>query len=402
MRSSLLVLGLSVVGVSALLAACSSSSDDDSGGTAAAGAAGASGAAGAAGAAGSAGTAGTGGAGGTGGYALDTVCAQVMPKVCAMRKDCCTKQGAFDQAGCEAYELAQCGKDVAEVKAGTMAFDPTNIDACLAKLGPAVQKCEFALTDYEALTKDLALCNIFTGKKKTGEACERDNQCADGPAGTATGCDEKTKVCTTTTFGKLGDACSFKEGATVFCGAGLYCDADLAAQKTDGTCKTATALGGACDKTKVLDLSCALGNYCDKTTGTCVVGKTAGATCATAIDCASVSCDATKKTCNPPDTLVDTQQCTGKPLPEGAAGRRPRLPRNRRTGPGWPLRGRLLRGKSGTCDASPSPSVPYCRSSSSPPAAPARAFATSCPTRGRTRCPRAPAPAGAGKTQGRT
>jgi hypothetical protein len=311
----------------ALLIGCSSSSDGDSsaaagsGGSSSAGAggsgAGGSGAGGSAGSSvgGSGGTSAGGSGGGTTGYTLDTVCAQVTPKICAGRKSCCTTEGAFDEAKCEAFELMKCQANVAEVKAGTMTFDGSHIDECLTKIQPLLDGCVATIPIIEKAVTDLKLCNtIFQGKKMAGDACTEDAQCAQPTAaGSSAGCDAKTNQCSTTTFADLGAACAFGAPANTFCKSGLYCDADFTKNPVVGTCKTATALGATCDKTKVNDLECGLGFYCEGTSSACVKAKDGGAACTGAIECQSLACTipmgAKAGTCAPLDPLVKSKEC---------------------------------------------------------------------------------------------
>lgn len=174
--------------------------------------------------------------------------------------------------------------------------------------------------DYATLVSTIAECNqIFAGKKAPGEACERGAQCAQPSSpDAASSCEDASKICKVTAFVGASGACAFgaSGNATSFCKNGLYCDADLTQMPATGTCKTATALGGACDKTKALDLSCGLGSYCDAATGTCVAGKAAGGSCKTGIECASLQCDMVAGkpagTCADQAPVVKPIDCTGK------------------------------------------------------------------------------------------
>ena len=304
-----LAFALSTLVTALSFVACSSSSGGDP--TAASTGGGGSGGSGAAGSSGAAGAASA--------YTLDTVCAQIPSKICAARATCCMKEPTgYDAAGCQKHETTQCEANVAEVKAGTMTFDPTHIDDCLAKIQPVFDKCSLSLIDYASLVPTLAECNqIFAGKKATGDACERTAQCAQPSSpDAAAGCDDTSKLCTVTSFVGPAGACAFGStgNASSFCKSGLYCDADLTKMPAAGTCKPATALGAPCDKAKAFDLECGLGSYCDGASGVCVAGKAVGSPCAAGLECASLQCDLVmgkNGTCGAQAPLVKPSECTG-------------------------------------------------------------------------------------------
>ncbi len=327
-----LCLGLGASIVVLLAAACGGSTDDGlngGGGSAGSGAqagsssGGSSGNGGVGAAAGSAGVAGIGGgaaggagAGGTGGgtsYTLDNVCSKVAPQICSAAESCCNTAGfGYDANGCQAASIFQCGKDVAEVKAGTMTFDPSKIDACLAEYQKLLAKCVLSIADFFSLLEGLAPCNsIFQGNLPEGAACQRDAQCAlPGTPNTYVGCDEGTKTCVHWTRLAEGAQCQLGDGVTDYCETGLYCDVNLVGSPPfNGTCKQATALGAKCDGTNPYNLECGLGYYCNASTSLCTVAKVGGASCTTGIECQTFDCEAGK--CTAQEPLVDQGLCTG-------------------------------------------------------------------------------------------
>jgi hypothetical protein len=254
-------------------------------------------------------------------YTLDDVCAQIVPKICTMRQPCCTSSGiGYDDAACQANEMSKCQANVAEVNAGTMTFDPTNIDACLSGIQPWVDKCTLSFTDYESVFGALKLCrSVFAGSVAEGGACDRDDQCKmPSDPNASTSCSNGT--CTTTTLLAEGAACSYASGTTSICGGGTYCDADFTKQPPTGTCKKPTALGASCDKTKMFDLECGVGNYCDSTSGTCTAGKGAGTSCTqqTALQCSTWQCD--NGQCAKANPIVNDTDCKGTGATDGGTG----------------------------------------------------------------------------------
>lgn len=280
-------------------------------GTPSGGAAGASG--GAAGAAGG-GAAGAGGSGASSsGYTLDDVCQKTQPQGCEMSKDCCTKSGfGYDANGCLKNALADCEKNVDEVKAGKMTFDPSKVDACLAVYKKLLAECTLGVNEFLLALDELKACSLtFQGKLPTGASCDRDVQCAPSPdPNTFVGCDDVTNKCTQSKRLPQGSNCSVGDGVGDFCAPGLYCDATWAALPPyPGVCKTATALGQKCNTFKPYNLECGAGFYCNKDTSVCTKAKIGGAGCLESLECQSFACELGK--CAPLDPLVDQQTCTG-------------------------------------------------------------------------------------------
>jgi hypothetical protein len=229
---------------------------------------------------------------GTGQYTLDNVCDVVAPRVCGLRKPCCTAAGiGFDEAGCEADFKSRCELDVAAAKSGDETFDPSGLDACFAKLPDIFAKCTLTLADLQTVPLSLRVCNAFAGKKGEGAACTRNSECApSADANTWVSCVDKTKTCTKLTIAKQGDGCDLSK--STLCDIGLYCDAPPLSSA--GTCKSATPTGQTCKQPAATDPECGIGAYCDQTSTTCTEARAAGETCTLPGECASGSCTSGK------------------------------------------------------------------------------------------------------------
>jgi hypothetical protein len=239
------------------------------------------------------------------GYTLETVCDHVAPRVCELRNSCCTAAGiGFEQAGCEADFKSKCNEDVQAVNAGDETFDPSGLDACLAKLPGIYARCTLTQMDYVTTVLELRVCNAFEGKKGEGAACTRNSECRQSDdANTSVSCSQQTHSCTRVTVAKAGDGCGATTGA--ICEAGLYCDAPgLAAP---GTCKTATSKGQACARPVIGNPECGIGSYCDGATATCVEAKAAREACTLPGECASGQCDS--GTCSVGTPFVTAAEC---------------------------------------------------------------------------------------------
>ncbi len=306
-------LGLAAAAVAAL-AGCGGSSDaglhgaGGSGGTAAG-----AGTDGGAGQGSEGGGSGSGGAATTSSYTLADVCEKTAPIGCDLDKPCCEASGyGFDKEGCVKRAIAECKHYVAEVQAGTMQFDPTPIDACIAAFEPLMQKCVPSADDLFPVFDALEPCTqIWKGSLKEGAPCDWDAECAqsDDP-NVYVSCDDDLKICRH--FRKLGpnEACELSVTAPGACAPGLFCDAFLAgAPPYKGVCKPATAPGQQCNTFKPYDLECGLGFYCNDSTGVCTSAKPGGATCIETIECQTLTCDLGQ--CAPQEPLVNQAICTG-------------------------------------------------------------------------------------------
>jgi hypothetical protein len=238
-------------------------------------------------------------------YTIDNVCETAIPKLCALRQSCCEKTLGFDQAKCETFEKANCEKNIAKAKAGTISFHPENIDTCFAQLSDQMKICTPTIEqNLETLTKNKACSTIFVGTKQTGEACDSSEQCQQpsDPASFA-GCDSKTKTCqATVAVIAEGQACDVSAGK--LCQVGWHCD-------TTKVCKKDLAPGATCDPKLNTSLECGYSFYCDTTTTKCVARKATDETCASSLECRSFACDAVKKTCGPLEPSPTIQECKG-------------------------------------------------------------------------------------------
>lgn len=315
-------------GVLFSVAACGGSTDEGlsgtggktgTGGAAGSGAsAGSGGVAGAAGApsGGAGGAAGGGGGtntGGSAGYTLENVCDKTQPQGCEWAKACCTQSGfGYDQAGCVKNALGDCQQNVADVKAGKMKFDPSQIDTCLSAYKKLLTQCTIKMEDFLSSLDALKACGwAFEGKVPTGGACTRDAECApSADPNVFVGCDDDTKKCTASKRLPVGANCAIGEGVADFCAPGLYCDAAWSPTPPyPGVCKTATPEGKKCNGFKPYNLECGAGFYCNKSTSLCTQAKAGGASCGETIECQSYACDFGK--CKPVEPVVDQATCTG-------------------------------------------------------------------------------------------
>lgn len=313
------VLGLGACGGSTdsgLNASGGSSSGGTAGGGGSGGGAGSSsgGAAGApSGGAAGAGGSGASSSGGAAGYTLDDVCQKTQPQGCEWSKACCTQSGfGYDATGCAKNAMAGCEKNVEEVKAGKMTFDPTKVDACLAVYQKLFGQCTLGVHEYLLALDELKTCSLtFQGKLPTGASCDRDAQCApSADPNVFVGCDDVTGKCTQSKRLSLGATCAVGDAVADFCAPGLYCDAAWSPTPPyPGVCKTATAEGQQCNGFKPYNLECGPGFYCNKGTSLCTKAKVGGATCTETIECQSFSCSLGK--CGALAPLVDQKTCTG-------------------------------------------------------------------------------------------
>lgn len=259
-----------------------------------------------------------GGAGGTssvsnGSYTLDSVCQETAPVGCQIDQPCCQSSGyGFDASGCETRALASCDADVAEVRAGTMTFDPSYVDACITALGQAMHTCVPKADQVFSIADTLLPCTkIWRGSLPEGASCQRDEQCA--PANQSNvyvRCDKTTKTCTHFQQLSLGQSCELSATATGACGPGLYCDAALTSGPPyTGVCRTATQPGQSCNAADPYDLECGLGYYCSASTGVCTSAKLGGSACTNALECQTMTCTGGQCTAETP--LVDPTTCAG-------------------------------------------------------------------------------------------
>ncbi len=259
----------------------------------------------------------TSGSGGSSGYTLDNLCEQLAPLICAGRQDCCeSAEIGFDLAGCEAHELAQCQANVDDVEAGTMTFDPSHVDPCLAEIQPFLDMCFMGLADRLAMIEARQTCRaVFVGTAQLGESCERHAQCAPAASGEdITFCADDTGQCELTDLLAVGEGCTIGGGPMAFCVAGLYCDAEIAGPPPfTGNCATATPPGDPCDAgAQPPSFECGLGYLCSPATGSCALAKEPGEPCTRPFECRSFECTP-NQVCGRLEVLVDEQGCLGGP-----------------------------------------------------------------------------------------
>lgn len=242
--------------------------------------------------------------GGGGTYSLESVCEDIAPKICNLRKSCCTSSGiGYDEAGCLAEFKADCQQDVAAAKAGTETFDGTKVDACLAAFEPILTACRISMADLEDYIPAVKSCTVFVGQKDLGAACTRDNECKpSADPDTFVSCNDQGK-CAEVRYVGEGAACSFEDGNSAICKDGLYC-AFTSLNPPEGTCKKATSKGATCT---VISGECGFGYICDPGSKTCVDAKGEGQSCTTGLECSSLNCAG--GSCAAPDPVVDAAEC---------------------------------------------------------------------------------------------
>ena len=245
-------------------------------------------------------------------YTLENVCAQIAPQLCATRENCCLQTGAYDETACITFETGECEKNVADVKAGKMTFDPDSIDPCVVAVKPYADKCLLTIPDYYDAPTDLASCaKVFSGKLAADSVCERTAQCESSLSDKElVTCNTATSKCSTLRFLPKDAPCTISQDITEFCDNGLYCNVNILTQK--GTCKAATPVGSACTIGPTgISLECGLGYYCDTTTKLCTDAKPKDAPCSLLLECQSLKC--TSSVCEAPAPLYNKEQCTGMP-----------------------------------------------------------------------------------------
>jgi hypothetical protein len=210
--------------------------------------------------------------------------------------------------------VEQCQANVAEVEAGTMTFDPSAIDPCLAALQPFLDECFVGAADKLAMIETRQLCRtVFVGSTPLGDPCERHAQCAPASSGEdITYCDGDSGQCALTDVLAAGESCTLGGGPTVFCAAGLYCDADTTGQPPfAGHCAAATPLGEPCASgTQPPSFECGTGYLCSPASGACEQAKDPGEPCVRPFECRSLECTP-NQVCGRLDLLVDEQACLG-------------------------------------------------------------------------------------------
>ncbi|MBK8998697.1 MAG: hypothetical protein IPM35_23490 [Myxococcales bacterium] len=214
---------------------------------------------------------------------------------------------------------AECVQFVKERMAdGTMAFDGTWADACIAKQAagiPAPPASCSGLPGAESLLQGhgtpgfakIPECRkVWVGLVKEGGACDYESQCAEGlkcdddgsgtfvcqPVGTvgskcilesdcddALDCNSKLGQCAP--LSGLGSPCLYSSE----CEDGLLC--------ASGTCATPIPLGGSCVGKSG---ACTPGTGCSYNSNTCLAASADGQTCTTSLECAG-RCDSSLGQC---------------------------------------------------------------------------------------------------------
>jgi hypothetical protein len=234
-------------------------------------------------------------------------CKKFVATLCSSKTAaCCGKAGMmWNPDGCNTSLDYYCNTLVDQVTLGRATFDGSYLDACLKGWDTDLGTCEI---DGLASAKSQIPCtHLFNGTKKVGEVCTgKTNVECEAPPGFGAYCEIRTGEtmgkCRAYGFVGKDQPCNFYGSTVRYCDTGLYCD--LTSSTT--TCKTAKALGAACDGPD--DFSCGNGAGCRM--NKCALLGAAGATCARNEDCASYVCDTGKctKAANP---VVSSFMCTG-------------------------------------------------------------------------------------------
>jgi len=244
-------------------------------------------------------------------YPLAEVCQKTAPIGCEMSRSCCEKSGfGYQPSGCEAHAISECQKNVAEVEAGTMTYDPSAIDACLPALDSLLDRCVIGYAElFESLDALKTCSRIWQGQRPLGASCDRDVQCAlSADPDVFVSCDRDIKICIQARRLAENAACQAWFDAPDFCGAGLYCDAALVPPYS-GVCRPAVLEGQSCNAVKAYNLECGAGFYCNKATSLCTRGKAGGTDCGESFECQSYQCVFGK--CASLEPLVTQNACTG-------------------------------------------------------------------------------------------
>jgi hypothetical protein len=238
----------------------------------------------------------TGGTGGAVGYTLDNVCQTLTPKLCAARQGCCTNAFGYNQAQCEANQLAECTARVAEVNGGKRKFTPSAIDPCLAAVATLYGACYYSGDQLAGYDLAVNVCNSIFDPVNAGPGtgCTLTSDCTSNTAANGfVGC--RNGMCYQGLVQPAGGDCT---GSNV-CAPGLYCQ-----PYPNNTCSQATAVGGNCYSSP----QCGLGYYCDN--GHCAKALPGGSSCYSDQWCLSVNCsNSFPGSCADQSPYVSQSQC---------------------------------------------------------------------------------------------
>jgi hypothetical protein len=217
-------------------------------------------------------------------------------------------QGVFDASGCEGYEKTQCQKNVAEVRANAMTFEPDKVPVCLGKLEQHAKDCEPSWAEEGDLL-DLRQCRFFVGTLPPGKTCERDEQCGSGDGASVGVCAGSLDAPSCVVFAFVGEGSTCSNGTFVQtpfyeCSGDTQCVISVPGEA--GICTKITPLGQACDPVADL-LACGEDAYCKD--GRCAPLEPGGTPCADLLSCRSFVC--TGGLCEPFRRFTG-EECTGK------------------------------------------------------------------------------------------
>lgn len=260
---------------------------------------------------------GTGGGGGVGpgpARSIEEYCqldAALSKAWCDYADKCCSQADkddvVFSPPACTfgPDDPAECVKFVKDhIADGTLAFDGTWADACIAKQAATIPAPPATCSGLPStalqghgtagFAKIPECRRVWVGLVKQGGACEYEAQCAEGLK-----CDDDgsgTYVCQP--VGTLGSKCTLdsdcedalicnpKLGCSSLGGVGASClyfsDCQDGLLCASGTCATPIPLGGSCAGNSG---ACTLGTGCSFASSTCVSLGSNGQSCSTSVEC---------------------------------------------------------------------------------------------------------------------
>jgi hypothetical protein len=230
-------------------------------------------------------------------------CDAIVAAVCGPdTAPCCTKHGfTWGESGCKSVMSGYCGGQVDAVKAGTMTYDASYLDACAKSWVSELKTCDMDFITY--IKSTFACAQLFNGTKAPGDACDPTLYECKAPKGGAAWCDQAAKRCRVYTVVPKGGGCNYYGSTIRYCDSGLYCDLT----SPTSTCLDALKTGEACAGPD--DLACGLDNVCKD--NKCAPGLPKDALCGSNPECASYQCTAGK--CTDPNVTIVSKWICGSP-----------------------------------------------------------------------------------------
>ncbi len=208
--------------------------------------------------------------------------------LCNALASCCGEQGLGGiAADCRAAYQAEYERELADVSALAVAYDPFRAGACIANAAARLQGCS-----YQGLRAHLTACvNAFVGTRGIGEECTEDLECA-RQQGKEVYCASRHSSPNTCQLSLGPDEPCALEG----CQAGLFCDLSTLTcqpQRASGDCSLQI---DACSQ----DSACSPAFVCAPKLG-------AGEACQLSLQCESGACGADSRCV---DSFADASYCS--------------------------------------------------------------------------------------------